>query len=82
MRDLFFAISLKGVFVENWNNQIFNFIHHARLKNILQELIVSRGASRLNFNNNFMVSTKCICGKKNVNPIIFTEKNWNMYLSA
>lgn len=65
---------MPAVIVADCYDQIVHTVHHTRLENILQKLIVGVGAPRFNFNYNSAIIADSIGIKKFVNTVVQTEQ--------
>ena len=80
MCKLLFATVQEGILVQNRNNKIFYFIHHACLENIFQKLIVAYSSSSFYLNDNLVVIAQRICCERFVNFIILAKQNRDINL--
>lgn len=67
-------VGMPSVVVANCYYQIVHTVHHTRLENILQKLIVGIGAPRFNFNYNPAIIADSIGVKEFVNTIVQAEQ--------
>jgi hypothetical protein len=50
-------------YIANGQNKVFNSVHHAGLKYILQELEIEIGSACLYLNYNFPIGAQGVCAK-------------------
>lgn len=65
-----------SIVISHCEHQEFNAVHHARLKYILEKLVVHDSTSRLDFDHDISIFAKGIGIKKFVDVVVQAKQHW------